>query len=96
MVLDSILFSTRFTKSICWTDSMMPLICPPIFTSTPAVISSGPPIHSMASLYPMIRTSGSVMRTSRPSIWDRAVAALPVPILPISRRVSSSMEVSSS
>ena len=44
----------------------------------------------------MMRTSGSVMRTSRPNIWDRAVAALPVPMLPISRRVSSSRELSSS
>ena len=44
----------------------------------------------------MMRTSGRVMRTSRPSMVDMAVAALPVPMLPISRRVSISMLVSSS
>ena len=74
----------------------MPPTSPLIFTRTPAVTSSGPPIHSIASLYPMMRTSGKVILTGRFIICDRAVAAFPVPMLPISRRVSISREVNSS
>ena len=44
----------------------------------------------------MMRTSGMLMRTSQPSMLERAVAALPVPMLPISRMVSSSRPFNSS
>ena len=46
----STLDSTRLMKSICCTESMIPLISPPSWLKTPAVMASGPPIHSMASL----------------------------------------------
>lgn len=44
----------------------------------------------------MIRTSGTLMRTSLSSMLESAVAALPVPMLPISRMVSSSSPSNSS
>src|SRR3954454_24795093 len=61
--------------------------------TTPVTSSSGGPTASTASSSGSTNALGPEMSTERPSIWDRAVPAVPEPMLASSRRASSCMVV---
>ena len=67
----------------------MPSMSPWMGTTTPATCCSGSPHSSTASAGGSASARGTLISTSRPSICDSAVAAVPDAMLASSRSASS-------
>src|SRR3954452_8819183 len=68
-------------------------ISPTTPSAMPVASASGSPIEATASAIGSTRALGTVMSTLRPSMVDRAVEAVPEPMLASSRSASSCMSV---